>query len=175
MGFFDSIGTFISDNKGWLKPVLEVGAGALQNSNSDSQRNQYLNYLRERENQNYQQSVDSINQYNEQMGAAAGARSRAAASRAAAARQTQANQQAAAKKAEKYMQNTYKKILKMYKPFADTATALLPQKTKAYEQSLGLQNSMLDFINRPDQQALLTGSVPSYQIQVPLPDNLKVK
>lgn len=173
MSWFDSIGTFITDNKSWLEPVAKVGFNAIGQSQNDSQNNAYLNYLRQQEDRNYQSSVDAINQYNAQGAAAAGARSRAAASSAAAARANQAAQQKAAKKAMKYEKNMYKKILEMYKPFADTATALLPEKTKTYRDSLGLQNQMLQFVNRPDQQALLTGSVPAWQTNIPLPDHLK--
>jgi hypothetical protein len=173
MEWLADVGSWITKNKDWLKPVAEVGFNAIGQSRNDSQNNAYLDYLRQQEDKNYQSSVDAINAYNAQGAAAAGARSRAAAANAAASRANQAAQQKAAKKAMKYEKNMYKKILEMYKPFADTATALLPEKTKTYRDSLGLQNQMLQFVNRPDQQALLTGSVPAWQTNIPLPDHLK--
>ncbi len=173
MEWLTDIGDWIGDNKSWLKPVLSVGSSLVQQGQNDRQANAYLDYLKQQEDRNYQDSVSAINAYNQQMQAAAGTRSRAAAASAAARRTNDANQAKANKKAVKHMQNTYKKVLQMYKPFADTATALLPEKTKTYRDSLALQNSMLNFVNRPDQQAALTNVVPSWQTNVPLPDHLK--
>lgn len=178
MGWEDTIGAitgFIDRNKSWLEPVAKIGIGALNQNNTDNAQSQYLQYLRDREAKNYQDQVAAINAYNEQGAAAAGARSAAAASRTAAARATEANRQAAAKKANKESQKMYKKLLEMYKPYKDTADRLLPQMTQTYENSLGMQNAMAQFLNRPEQTAKLNASVPSWMVNVPLPDEVKLK
>lgn len=165
----DTVGSFVGDNSSWLKPVVSIGMGALQQNQRDNTQQQYLDYLRQQEDQNYQDSVTGINAYNEQLAATQAA----AASRAAAARQTEANRMKASKKANKVSQQTYKDILAMYKPYKDVADRLLPQKTQAYENSLGLQNSLLNYIQQPNQKAKLDAAGPAWSVNVPLPDYMR--
>jgi hypothetical protein len=173
LGLFDSIGSFVSNNSSWLNPLANIGIGAIKQHNADNAQGAYLDYLRSREQQNYQDSVDQINAYN-----AAHAGGRPGSSNAAsvgAARATEANRQHAAKKALNQTTKTYKDLLAMYAPYKQTADQLLPQMQHAYESSLGLQHSLADFVNRPDQQAKLNGSIPAYAVNVPLPDSVRIK
>lgn len=171
MGWFDSITSFVTDNSSWLKPVASIGMGALQQSQKDDTQQQYLDYLRQQEDQNYQDSVTGINAYNEQLKLSQAN----SAARAAAARQTEANRMKASKKANKVSQQSYKDILAMFKPYKDVADRLLPQKTQAYENSLGLQKSLLDYIQQPNQKAKLDAAGPAWNVNVPLPDSIRLK
>lgn len=168
---WDAGKTFIGDNKDWLKPVAAFGVDALKQTQSDDLNSQYIDYLRNRENQNYENAKAQADAYNQQL-AASGAASSA---RAAAARQNESNRLAAAKKANKVTQDTYKKILAMYAPYKQTADALLPQMTKTYQDSLALQGDMLGFVQSPEQQAKLNAAGPAWNVNVPLPDYVKMK
>lgn len=173
----EPVSGFISDNASWLKPVAQIGLGALRQNNVDESQSQYLDYLRQREQQNYQNSVDQINAYNAQLASAGsgGGGSGNAAASAAAARATEKNRMKASKKSNKAMQNTYKELLAMYAPYRATADKLLPQMTQTYENSLGIQNALAKFVGSPEQTAKLNASVPSWQIKIPLPDSVRVK
>lgn len=170
-GLLDSITGFIGKNSNWLAPVVATGLGAFKQNSADTAANDYLSYLHQQEDQNYQNSVNNINQYNDQLSA----NNAAAGARAAAARQNQANAMRAAKKGNKVSQQTYKQVLAMYAPYKAVADQLLPQMTQTYQNSLGLQNALGQFVNSPAQVAKLNGSIPSYQVNVPLPDSIKIK
>lgn len=163
------VGNFYSKNKDWINPVIETGYGAFQQSQNDDYQSQYLDYLRGQEDKNYQSTVDQINAYNSQLGGGSGA------GMAAAHAQNEEARLAAMAAGDASLQKTYKQILKMYKPYRKAAKELLPQKMKTYQDSLGLQASLLDIINRPDQVAKLTDNTPAYEIMVPLPDEVLLK
>lgn len=153
-----------------IKPLVGVGLGAIGQTSTDDAQQQYLDYLKQRETDNYNTSVANINAYNTQGAADASSNAAADASARSAAVATAANRAAAAKKANTYLQNSYKKVLAMYAPYKKTADTLLPQMTQTYEGSLGLQNSLASLLQTPAQQARLQGSsTPAWQIQVPLP------
>lgn len=175
MSWFSDIGDFISNNSNIIKPIASIGIGALNQSNNADTQSAYLDYLRQREDSNYQNYVDQVNYANASGAAGAAASGKASAAKAAAARQTEANRQAAAKKANRFLQKNYKQILAMYLPYKQTADTLLPQKTQTYENSLQLQNALLSYLNQPDQVAKLNGSIPAYNVNVPLPDYLRMK
>lgn len=170
---WDTGKTFVKDNSDWLKPVVSTVTGALKQNQIDNTQSQYMDYLRQREQQNYQDSVAAINAYNAQLGQGNGNRGDGGA--AAAARANQAAQMKAAKKANKVSQKTYKEILKIYEPYRQTADRLLPQMTQTYEGSLGLQNAMAQYIQRPEQVAKLDAAGPAWMINVPLPDAVRLK
>lgn len=161
-------GGWITRNSDWLKPVIGAGIGAYQQSQSDDTQSQYLDYLRQREDANYQNMLA-------QMQAGQGGGGDGGAARAAAQRQTEANRMAASKKANKVSRKTYKKLLEMYQPFRDTATQLLPQMTKTYENSLGMQGDMMQYLQNPAQMAKLDAAGPAYNVNVPLPDSVRLK
>lgn len=175
MGFFDGISDFLGDNAGWLKPLVGTGLGALKQSNVDNTQKEYMDYLRQREDSNYANSVNDINAYNAQMAANYGASSANRRAAAAAASANEANRQAAAGKANKVQQKMYKNLLAMYAPYRQTADQLLPQMTQTYEKSLGLQNSLAGLLGTPGEQAKFTGSIPAWQVKVPLPESIKGK
>jgi len=169
---YDGAKGFYNEYKDVIKPIVGAGLGALNQSNADNTQSQYLAYLKQKELENYQNSLASINAYNSQLSSGGGRGNGAA---IAAANATERNRQAALKKANKVTQNTYKEVLKMYAPYRQTADALLPQMTKTYEDSLGLQKSLLNFVNSPDQIAKLTASGPAWNVNVPLPDTVRIK
>lgn len=165
------ISGWLDTNSSWLKPVVGAVTGGITQHNSDNTQKEYLDYLKEREQQNYQNSVDQINAYNQQLqanNAAAGARS-------AAARQNEANRMKAGKKANKVTQKAYKEILAMYAPYKNVADTLLPQMSQTYQNSLGLQNALAQYVSSPAQTAKLDAGQPSWNINVPLPDSIRIK
>jgi hypothetical protein len=170
---WDGVSGFISDNKSIIKPIVGVGLGALNQSNADKSQSQYLDYLREKENQNYQASVDAITAYNAQGGGGGGGHGGGGAAAAAAANERA--RLAAAKKANKKEKKTYKKLLEMYAPYRAVADKLLPEMTQTYQNSLGLQSALGNFINQPEQMAKLNGSIPAFAVDVPLPDTIRMK
>lgn len=170
-GMFGGLGDFFSKNSGWLEPIANLGTGILGQVQKDNSQQQYLDYLKGQEDQNYQNSVNDINAYNAQLEA----NNASSAARASAARATEQNRMKASKKANKVSQQSYKDILAMYKPFADAATTLLPQKMATYGDSLGLQKSLLNYIQQPNQIAKLDAAGPAWNINVPLPENIRLK
>lgn len=171
MSWFSDIGSFISDNSNILKPIAQIGIGALNQSNADNTQQSYLNYLQSREDNNYNNYLDQIGYANQAGAAGAAAKS----AKAAASAATDRNRLAAMLKANTALQANYKKILKLYSPLTKTVNTLLPQKTQTYENALNLENSMGSFLNQPDQVAKLAAPVPIWQQNVPLPDYLKMK
>lgn len=177
----EGVSSIFHDDNGalssWVKPAVTIGLGALGQANTDSAQSQYVNYLKSREQSNYQNYVDQVNAYNASLAAAGsgGGGGGGNGAAAAAARATEANRQAAAKKANRYMQKTYKDLLRMYKPYRDTADVLLPQMSQTYQNSLAMQNQLANYVNSPQQVAKLDAAVPAWQIQVPLPASIKGK
>jgi hypothetical protein len=165
---------FVKEN---AKPIASVGVGLLGQLNANNSQSQYLDYLKEKEQQNYNDSLAAINAYNAQLGQAGGHGPSAGnqAAEVAAMRQNEANRLKAAKRANKYSKNMYKNLLKMYEPYRQTADMLLPQMTQTYQNSLGLQNAMNAYVNSPAQVAKLDAPVPAYQVNVPLPDSVRLK
>lgn len=178
-GILDTVSSFIGNNQGWLKPVLSTVTGAIRQTNTDNSQQDYLNYLRQREDQNYQNSLAQINAYNAALSAGGGGGSSGGGggngAAVAAAKATEANRMKAAKKANQYTKTMYSKLLDMYAPYKQTADALLPQMTKTYQDSLGLQSALNQYVQRPDQVAKLNASVPAYAINIPLPDSVRIK
>lgn len=176
---WDGAKGFYNDYKDVIKPVVGAGLGALNQSNSDNTQSQYLAYLKQKEQENYNNSVNQINAYNAQLGASGGGGGRSGGggngAQVAAANATEKNRQAALKKANKLTQQTYKELLKMYQPYRETADKLLPQMTQTYENSLGLQAALGGFVSRPDQVAKLTAAGPAWNVNVPLPDSVRLK
>lgn len=169
----EPISGFIDKNSSWLKPVVTAGVSVLKQSQADDTQSQYLDYLRQREQANYESYINNANAYNSQLGRSGGGGNNGAA--AAAARANEAARQAAAKKANRKTQKTYKQILAMYEPYRKTADQLLPQMTQTYQNSLGLQNALAQYVSSPDQTAKLNGSIPAYNVNVPLPDSVRLK
>jgi hypothetical protein len=170
-----SIGDWIGNNKDWLAPVIKTGLGYLGQRNNNNTQSQYLDYLREREMANYQNSVDEINYYNAQGAANAGAYNSAASAAAAAQAATEANRIAASGAANSALQKNYKQILKMYAPYKKVADTLLPQMSQTYQNSLGLQNALSSYVNSPAQVAKLDASGPAWNVNVPLPDSVRLR
>lgn len=176
---YDGAKTFYNDYKDVIKPVVGAGLGALKQSQSDDTQSQYLNYLKQKELENYNNSVAGIQAYNAQLGASGGGGGRSGGggngASVAAANATEKNRQKALKKANKEQQTMYKELLKMYQPYRDTADKLLPEMTQTYQNSLGLQNALATYVNSPAQVAKLDAAGPAWNVNVPLPDSVRIK
>ena len=180
MSWISDIGGWLSDNKGVIGSVVGTGLNAINQYNKDESQSQYLEYLRQREDKNYQDQVAQINAYNAQLAAAGsggggGGGSRGNGAAAAAARKTEANRMKASKKANKISQESFKKIIDMYAPLAGTVNELLPLKTDTYKKSLGMQNAMSQYLAQPGQMAKLDAAGPAWNVNIPLPDLVRIK
>ena len=164
MSWWDPITSFIGENKGWLEPVVSTGVELAKYGNNQSSRSQYLDYLRKKEQENYARALADTQNLNSQ---AEGSR--------AAAMATESNRVAAAAKANEFLQNSYKDLLKMYGPSIKTANNLMPKMSQAYQQGLGLQRALASYVSSPEQMAKLSGSVPAYAISIPLPDSVRLR
>lgn len=164
MAWWSDITDFIGKNKDWLEPVVSTGVGLATYGNNEQSRSQYAQYLAEREQANYERALADAQNYNAQSQAGA-----------AAAAATEGNRQAAAGRANDYTQAGYADLREMYQPFVRTAHNLLPKMSRAYQQGLNLQTGLSSFLNQPDQMAKLNGSVPAYNINVPLPDSVRLR
>lgn len=193
MGFFDSIGSFFSDNASWLKPVASTALNIGSQLNQSGARNAYVDMLKENEDRNYQQGLGNYNAYTDWLrgreansaansaAGAASARARAAsaaaaqAAYAAAAKQQEKNRVKALKKAKNREEQGFNEALNLYKPYVEAGAQVLPGMTKAYGSSLdtaGLLNSLL---TSPDSLQKLNQGTAAYNVNIPLPDYLKGK
>lgn len=169
---FDKVGDFLGKNKSWLKPVTRLGSNLLgANQESGNQQN-YLDSLRAAEQRNYDEAKAQYD-YNNEIGMAnAASRNAASASSAAASRATEANRMGAAKKSFKAEKKGLQEIKDLYKPFSDTDARILPGMEAAYNQGLGNLSGASKFFSSPEQFAKINGSMPAYNIKIPLPDYL---
>lgn len=170
--WWDGASTWLGDNWG---EIAKAGVGAYGIYQKTKGENAYNDYLRENERLN----AERTNAYNDQLAKDAASQNAASytnsAAQIAAMQGTEANRMAAALQASKYSQNMYRKLLKMYEPYRQTAEMLLPQKTQTYQNSLALQNAMGNYVSSPDQMAKLNASVPAYNVNIPLPDSVRIK
>jgi hypothetical protein len=163
---WDGISGFVKENKDWIQPVAKVGMGALNQQNIDNTQDTYAQYLREKEMRNYENYVQQAQLYNAGLGQGGGGGGGGG---------NNAAQMGASKKANRKMQQTYRKILAMYKPYKDAADALLPGMMQSYQSGLGLMGDMTNIVKDPKQMAKLNGSIPAYQVNVPLPESVRIK
>lgn len=169
MGIFDDVTGWLGNNSDWLKPTLSLGSNLYKNRESSRNQNDYINILKAQEDKRFaddQAYNEAAAAYNAQASAAANANS-AAAARASAANQAAA--QGAQNKAASQMNKVYKKNKKLYEPFKDTALQLLPQMTKAYEDSLSGYNMLNAYLNKPEELVKLNASKPQWATGAPTP------
>jgi len=162
---------------GLLSGVAKVAVPGFLGYNAikqqESNQNAQLDFARQQEELNYQNYLRQVGAQGSGGGRSSGGGGNGAA--VAAANATEKNRQKALKKANKVEQNTYKELLKMYAPYRQTADQLLPQMSQTYQNSLGLQNSLASYVNSPAQVAKLDAAGPAWNINVPLPDEVRLK
>lgn len=170
--WWDSGIDWLGDN--WQE-VAGAAAGAYGIYNKTKAQNAYNDYLKQAE----QDKADQTNAFNDWQYANAqnehAASAGNSAAQMAAMQQNEANRLKAALRASKYSKTMYKKLLKMYEPYRKTAAMLLPQMTQTYQNSLGLQNAMGQYVQSPQQMAKLDAPVAAYNVNIPLPDSVRLK
>lgn len=171
---FDGVGSFVSDNSGWIKPIVGAGLGYLQGSTNNSYASSYADALEKQNQANYANYLSNLDAYNKYQTAASSA---SAANRAAAASARAANDKAsmaAAKKALKYETKAKKEAFARYQPYVDAANSLLPKRTALAGQGLDLLSTLGQQL--AGQTGKLSGSNgPAWTINVPVPEYLKRK
>jgi len=166
---------WVSDNWDTIAKGVGVASGAYGIYNETKARNAHNEYLREVERARAEQ-INAENDYLTKVAEADRlAQVNNSAAQTGAMHMNEANRLKAALRASKYSKNTYRKILKMYEPYRKTAEMLLPQMTQTYQNSLGLQNAMGAYVQNPTQMAKLNAETPAYQVNIPLPDSVRIK
>lgn len=133
MSWLDSIGSFISDNSGWLKPVADFGLNLWSNNQQEDNRNETQDYLSQMEDEDYANQLAERNDYLAWM------------------KQNQAisNANAAAKRAAMMKAASY------YRPYMRAGRKLLPKQTAAYGGGLDLMAKMLANLATPDTMGII--------------------
>lgn len=169
MGLFDGIGSFITKNP-IIEPLVNLGTNIYGASQNSSNQQNYLDSLKTAEQNNYDQAKATNDAYMQWLGEsqAAGNASRAANAGAAAANEK--NRVAAAKKGMKTQTKAFDEIKGIYKPYVDTAAAILPEMSGAYKQGVDNLSMLNAFMTDPKK---LDQSVPAWQTGVPLPSWMK--
>ncbi len=180
MSWYDDVVGFVTENKDVIKPIAQVGLGALKNTQNDSATKDYINYLKSQEQTNYQNYLADVDAYNAAgADAAANANARAAAAaansraRAAAAAATERNRLKAAKKASKEEQKGYAEALALMAPYVQAGEKVLPAKTGTYLDALKRMSAIGQTLDTKKADA--NASIPSWEVPVQLPDYLMRK
>ena len=157
---------WFSRNSDWLKPL---GAGAadligsrITGSANDQTLDAYKNALLD----DYNRQTALAQQYAQWQQGQAGA-SRAAAASADAARRAGAKQQLRSEKRAFNQANSY------LEPYRQAGLEVLPAMTGAYKSGVNNLNLLQGYVNAPEAMARLNGSKPAFEVQVPLPEQLK--
>ena len=172
MGFgdiFSGVGDFLSGNSSWLKPLAQVGMTAYNTHEKNQQAQGYINFLRDQENQNYQNYTnnrDAYLQWYQQNHAGGGGRGRGGGSNNAAAL-------AAQKKAMEREQQGFADARKTLQPWYDVGVRLLPNQAETYGNSLNALNMLYAYQTTPQMVSQMNQSRPAWQVDVPLPEHLK--
>lgn len=172
-GVLGDLGSWLSTNKDWLKPVVSTGLGAYQAANENGTRSDYADMLRAAEQRNYDDSKDAYDSYNSWAQQNAAASAGAANARAAAARATEAARQGALKKAMKTEKKYYDTAQGYLAPWRESAARLLPQAEATYSGSLSGMNNLMQMLQSPEAMAKMNASVPAYSVNLGLPDYLR--
>ena len=165
----DALG-WVGKNKDWLRPVAQAGIGLFNQDQKSDTESKYLDYLRQKEQENHQ---NALNSYNQQLLASQSRGGGGGGDGGAGAKATEKNRQIALKKASEQEQRNYKELIKMYQPFANTARELLPVKSQAYQGGVNQMNMLQAYLNSPQELQKMNAAVPSYQVPVPLPKEFK--
>lgn len=159
------------------KGGINLVSGLIDAHNQDSSGSDIARILRGREDQGYQNTLaynDALTKYNQMYGGSGGRRGGGGGGgRAAAAAATEANRQRALKRATHHLMKTYDKTMDMYKPFADTATQLLPKMQQTYTQGLDTSGLLNAYLQKPENMSLLNASAPAATVGPKLPDYMR--
>lgn len=153
-------------NSDWLKPVgagvADLIGGQISSSGKEGTLDAYKNALLD----DYNRQTALAQQYAQWQQGQAGA-SRAAAASADAARRAGAKQQLRSEKRAFNQANSY------LEPYRQAGLEVLPAMTGAYKSGVNNLNLLQGYVNTPDAMARLNASKPAFDIQVPLPEQLK--
>ncbi len=172
MGLFSGVGDWFSSNADWLKPVTSLVSGVGTAYNESKNQQDYLNLLRQQEQQNYDTSKANYDSYAAWAATQGGGGGDGGAGAAAAAANDK-NKQKAAKKANKVQQKGFGKIQELWDPYVATGKELLPIMSNAYKGGAGNLETMNAKFKTPEFQASTNQSIPSWMVDVPLPDHMK--
>lgn len=170
MGWWDDVTGFLSNNKGIINSVATLGSGFYNNTQKDNSRQDYINYLKQQEQANYDNFVANANAANANSAANARASAANANARNAAAAATEKNAQAAAAKANKASQKGYAAALGLFAPYIEAGKKIVPAKTETYLDSLKRMSMLGQYLDSPEQKANANASIPSWEVPVQLPD-----
>ena len=159
-----------------FKPVVNLAGNLFDSYNQDRSGDALSKVLRGREDSDYTNTLaynDALGKYNAQAMAMAGRRGGGGGGRAAAAAATEANRQKALARANRRLMKTYDQSMAMYKPFADTATQLLPKMQQTYTQGLDTSGLLNAYLQKPENMSLLNASKSATAAGPQLPDYMR--
>lgn len=175
MSIFSDIGDWFSSNSGWIKPITQLVSGAGTAYNESRNQQEYLNLLRQQEADNYAQSKANYDAYAAWAATQGGSGGGGDGGASAAAAANDKARQKAAKKANKKEQKGFKQIGELWDPYVQTGKELLPVMSGAYKKGVGNLDTMDAKFKTPEFQSSLNQGIPSWMVDVPLPDHMKKK
>ena len=166
----DSVGGFFTDNSSWLKPVVGAGMNLLGASQQRDATQQYLNQLKQSEQQNYNDQKAQYDAYTAYLAANAGGG--AGGGGGAASAQNEANRRASLKKALDYEKKNFKTTQGFLMPYYEAGKNVLPARTQTYAAGLTWLQNLFNYMNAPDMLSQLNASKPAFQVNIPTPNIL---
>jgi hypothetical protein len=165
-GIVNTVGNFISDNKGWMAPVASGIIGYQQKKATDDARNQYTQYVGDM----IDQRNSAMNDYYAQLAA-----QRSGGSGGGNGAANRAAQLGAMKKATNYQKKALQKIMKDFQPYADAGKEILPLRTEAYKRAMASLASLSDKFGSPQAIASFGPVKDATQMTISLPDYMMKK
>ena len=161
---------WLDRNQGWLKPVVATGMNTLSDRSQNRATNQYLNVLRDAQQQdfaNQKANYDAYTQWLSQSQAAANANRSASNARAAANERARL---AGVRQAIDQTKKTYANMDEYTAPFADMGLRVRPQIEAAYTNALKNLGGLTNQVMAPDVMAKSWNqSKPIWEMSAPLP------
>lgn len=165
------IGSLVSDNASWLKPVLGAGLDLYGNSQQRNAAQREVQAMRNAETQNYNDQKATYDAYVNYLGQSQAASAANAAARQAAAA---ANEKARREALTKVMANeksNFKTTQGFLMPYYQAGKDMLPLRTQTYSAGLQGLNNLFGYLTSPDQMQKWNASKPAFQVNIPTPLN----
>jgi hypothetical protein len=171
MSFWDSITDSISKNSNWLQPAVSTAGNLFGQYEKNNANSNIVDYLRQREQLNYDTSKANNDAYMQWATENAAASSAKAAAAAAAKNATEQARQEALRKAMGTESKAYKKAMGYINPYIEAGKSLLPQRVENAQQGNQLAALLGQYLQTPQvqgqiQQAPIT-NISNVPMQLP--------
>jgi hypothetical protein len=167
-GFFDGIGGALDSFGTKIKPfggIMDLGLGLYGMNQAEKMSDKQRDAAMQMEREKYDNALQMMNAANA-FGASGGGGGGGGANRAAQAA-NEAARLKALQKSMKYEKKMGKKARQELQPYADTGKRLLPAVEQTYGNSLSGMNSMMAFLQQPEQMKKLENPAGIKQAELP--------